>query len=367
MTSYRREAGFLEVPHAAVYLLMTANIAVYGLCLSQSGTVAIPAELLFRSSAMYSQAIERHQYWRLIAYGFLHGNLFHLATNMLCLALWGGHLEKRVGSLYFSIIYVFALMAGAIVSNLTHSQPYLTVGASAATSGVLGALLCLWILGKVDISANFFIINIGLNIAFAASVRNIDWAAHLGGFAAGLVSCAVLDLVEKVNSLVLRCKFPEFIKVNIAVILGASGLLLWGNRPAALTLTQEGSLPVLALAAAGLLAIKLVDFTLSLKKGLAVIVIMLSMANAALVLFAGRLLASQLPSGCISLRPGGMIETEQLLSAACSNSGLVIGIAAACSCVLTILLYSQELDRGIKDVGFVGASFRAERKRRWGI
>jgi rhomboid protease GluP len=35
--------------------------------------------------------------------------------------------------------------------------------------------------------------------------------------------------------------------------------------------------------------------------------------------------------------------------------------------VMTLLLYSQELHRGIGDIGFVGASLRAERKRRQGI
>ena len=367
MSNYRSGAGFFEIPHAAVYLLITGNIAVYLLCLSQSGTAAIPPELLFRNGAMYPLAIERQQYWRLIAYGFLQANLFHLATNMLCLALWGGHLEKRVGSLYFSIIYVLALMAGAVVSHFAHSQSYLTVGASAAVSGVLGALLGLWILGKVDLPANFFVVNIGLNIALAASAQNVNWAAHLGGFAAGLISCAVLDLVAKASSVVLRCKFPEFVKVNVVVILCASGILLWSNRPAALALSREGALPVLAYVAASLLFIKLVDFMLSLKKGLAIVVVMFSVANAALVLFGGRMLVSQLPSGCTSLLPGRMAPIEHLLDAACSNPGLAIDVAAACACVLTLLLYSQELYRGIKDVGFVGASLRAERKRRWGI
>jgi hypothetical protein len=34
---------------------------------------------------------------------------------------------------------------------------------------------------------------------------------------------------------------------------------------------------------------------------------------------------------------------------------------------LTLLLYSQELYRGIKDISFVAASMTGERKRRYGI
>src|SRR2546423_1158153 len=99
--SPRGSASYFETPHAAVYLLIAGNIAAYGACFSQSGTVVLPAELLFRSGAIYALAIDRHEYWRLIAYGFLHADLLHLAVNLLCLALWGGHLEKHVGSFYF--------------------------------------------------------------------------------------------------------------------------------------------------------------------------------------------------------------------------------------------------------------------------
>jgi len=367
MTSYRDGRGFFEIPHAAIYLLLTANIVVFGLCLAGSGTGAISGELLFRNGAMYSLAMARHEYWRLLAYGFLHANIIHLATNMLCLVLWGGHLEKRVGSLYFLIIYACALIFGAVVGTLTHSGPYLTVGASAGTSGILGALACLWILGKIDLLANFFVINIGLNIALALGYSRIDWGAHLGGLAAGLIACAMLDPIEKANALLLRCKFPEFIKVNIFVAAGALGLLLWGNRPVALAGSPEGLPLILAYAVACFVVIKLVDIVLPMRKGLAIIVIALSVTNGALVLFGSTVLAWLLSSGCLFHRLGQIVQLEQLVGAACSNPGLTIQIAAAGAFMLTILLYSQELYRGIKDVGFVGAAFRADRTRRQGI
>jgi membrane associated rhomboid family serine protease len=367
MTSYRSSPGFFEIPHAAVYLLLTANIAVYGLCLQQSDAGVMSSELLFRNGAMYSGAIDRHQYWRLIAYGFLHVNLIHLVSNMFCLVLWGAHLEKRVGSLYFLIIYASAVIFGGVVGTFTHAGPYLTVGASAGTSGILGALLCLWILGRIDLLASFFVINIGLNIVIALSYSGIDWGAHFGGFAAGFIGCAVLDLIEKANSLVLRCKFPEFIKVNVFVVACAFYLVLWGNRPAALAFNAEAVPSILAYAATCFLVIKLIDVALSVNKGLAIIVVVLATVNAAVVLFGGRALGSSLSLGCALRRPGEMVQLEQLVSATCSDLGLTIDIVAVCAFALTILLYSHELYRGIKDVGFISATLRAERKRRQGI
>ena len=106
---------------------------------------------------------------------------------------------------------------------------------------------------------------------------------------------------------------------------------------------------------------------LSLKKGLAIIVVAFSVANAGLMLFAGMMLTSVLSLDCASqpFGAGGLIET--LVNAACSNWQMTIRTIAACAFAATILAYSQDLVRGIKDVGFVGASLRAERKRRQGI
>jgi membrane associated rhomboid family serine protease len=122
----RNRWRFFEVPHASVYLLFIANVVVFGLCLSRSGgSAVISADVLFRAGAMYSLAIERHEYWRLLAYGFLHADPIHLATNMFCLVLWGAHLERRVGSAYFLAIYACALVTGGTVATSHMSDPIL--------------------------------------------------------------------------------------------------------------------------------------------------------------------------------------------------------------------------------------------------
>lgn len=347
---------FFESPHPATYFLLSANIVIYALCVNRSGLTSIPPELLLRNGAMYTAALERHEYWRLVAAGFLHANLIHLFLNMLCLALWGGHLEKRVGASYFALVYVGAMVAGSVTSNLAHTTPYLSVGASGAISGVLGALLCLRILAKNDLPLNFFVINIGLNVAMAFSARNIDWVAHVGGFVAGMAGCALLDLIEKANRHVLRCKFPEFAKLNLLLLVAGSLLLLWlgGGSPAAYG----------AACAGGLAAAKLVDVVLSLRRGLALVVVGLAVANGALALMLAAVLA---PAGCAVAYAPMIPQMRNLLGALCANVPVTTLSAAAGAVVLTILLYSQELMRGAKDIGFVSAGMTGERKRRYGL
>ena len=268
MRTSRFGQGFFEIPHAAVYTLLTATLVVSGLPFIQAGGPSAPGELLYRYGAMYSTALARHEYWRLVAYGFLHFDFVHLTMNMLCLVLWGAHLEKRIGSLYFLIVYFSAMILGAVIGDLAFAGPYLTVGASGATSGILGALLCLWILGKAGLDANFFAINIGLNVAFAVANPKVNWRIHLGGFVIGLVACAVLDLIEKINARLLRCKFPEFVKINLAILACAAAILLFGNRLSAAAGPATPSMAI-AYVVACCLVIKLADIVLSTKKGLA--------------------------------------------------------------------------------------------------
>jgi rhomboid protease GluP len=310
---------------------------------------------------MYSLALQRHQYWRLLAYGFLHFNLVHLLSNMLCLVLWGGHLEKRLGSAYFLLIYTCALVLGALVGHFIHTTPYLTAGASGATSGILGALLCLWLLGKLDFPASFFVINIGLNVVIALNAR-VDWGVHLGGFAAGLFACALLNLVEKANAIVLRCKFPEFIKTNLFVLACALAVVLWGGGGASL-----GWVAFVVCAIACLLVVKMIDLMLSQMKGLAIVAIMLAIANAAAVLLAAYVFAPQFASVCAAPAPAATVALQNVLNATCSSPTLTTAAVAALVLVLTALLYSQDIRRGLSDVGFVATSLRAARKRHPGI
>jgi len=353
---------FFDIPHGMAQLLLGVNILVFAFCLSQSGGANFSSEMLFRYGAMYLQALDRHEYWRLVAYGFLHANPIHLLANMLCLILWGGLLERRVEALYFTLIYLSGLVLGGIVSNVTHPGPYISVGASGAISAILGALLCLRVLGKINLPWNFFVINIGLNVMIAASAPRVDWQAHFGGFVAGMVSCACLDLIEKTTAWWLRCKFPEFVKMNAFIALAIVSAYCWA-RPV-VGLQQAWVFPVAAVIA-GLAFIKVLDVMLSIRKGLAAVVVVFALMNAILVLLLARLFDQALVSACLGQRSTNAIAGA--LAKACENIDLSASLTGLGVLALTLLLYWPQLARGLADVGFIGASLRGERGRRWGV
>jgi rhomboid protease GluP len=105
---------------------------------------------------------------------------------------------------------------------------------------------------------------------------------------------------------------------------------------------------------------------LSRTKGLAIAVVVLAIANAVLIVLAGEAFAWVRGWSCASY-PSTPPLLARLFAAGCTNLYLTAAIAAITAFTLTILLYSQELYRGIKDVGFVAATLRAERLRRRGL
>jgi len=358
----RRDHAVVEVPHALTLVLVLLNVAAYAFSFRQSGTAAIAGEILLRDGAMYSSALGRGEYWRLIAYGFLHADGIHLAGNMICLMLWGGHLEKRIGHLYFLLIYLGALVVGALVTDFGQSQAYLAVGASGATSGLLGALLFLGLFGKIPLSAGFFVANIGLNVALAASNPRINWAAHVGGFAAGLIGCALLDGIERANSYLLRCKFPEFVKLNGFANVCAAALVLLGARSPIPFSSGWGVQVLVALAIVTSIGVKLTDLLLSMRKGLAVVVVLQAIANAVLVASS----PDAFPATAVQVCAMATGALRDIAARACTNPATPLAVAAFVL-VITLGVYWPSLIRGLTDVGFVANSLRAERQRRSGL
>ncbi len=353
---------FFASPHAVTYVLILLNAAVFSVTLIGSSLVRIEPATLFHYGALYRDALSRHEYWRFIAYAFLHANVLHFALNMLCIGAWSGILENRLGATYFILVYLASVIGGGIASFYGHPGAFFTVGASGGISGIVGGLLCLTMLGKLPLSAQFFVITIGANVALGARVANIDWMAHLGGFTAGFAACAILDVLEHLNRFWLRCKFPEFVKFGLAAAaLFAAAYLAFEVAPA------NGSLLPDALAAgfAILLAIKLADMILALQRGLAVLAVSIAVLYGALTFATSAAMAGTMQKLCQSLQP--LQNARIAIGAACQQSAFWPPLLGLTAFVAALLILRPELRRGLADAGFVANTFRAERNRRHGL
>lgn len=143
------------------------------------------------------------QPWRLLSSAFLHGNLLHIAMNMMALWQLGAMAERLLGSRAFGAAYVLSALGGAVASFGWHALqvgPSVSVGASGAVFGVLGATVGFALARRDTIPAHvyrsllrsggmFVLINVGLGLA----VPVIDNAAHLGGLIVGTAAGAALS------------------------------------------------------------------------------------------------------------------------------------------------------------------------------
>jgi membrane associated rhomboid family serine protease len=133
-----------------------------------------------------------------VTHMFLHGGWLHLIVNMTSLMAFGTAIERRWGLRRFLL---FALLCGIAAAG-THLAIYPrsvdpVIGASGAISGLFGAVLLLLRRVRTDGRALRFWPVVGifvlLNIATGYTGlpgdggTPIAWAAHLGGFAAGLL------------------------------------------------------------------------------------------------------------------------------------------------------------------------------------
>jgi membrane associated rhomboid family serine protease len=131
---------------------------------------------------------------------FLHGSLLHLGGNMLYLWVFGNNIEDRKGKVTYLLFY----LAAGVVATFAHIalDPGSTiplVGASGAIAGVMGAYLVLFPRVQIRTLIPFFLIFIRdiearwllgfwfVSQFFVNPGSGVAWAAHVGGFAFGVV------------------------------------------------------------------------------------------------------------------------------------------------------------------------------------
>jgi len=139
---------------------------------------------------------------------FMHGGLAHLGGNMLYLWIFGDNVEDKLGHLNYFIFYLLCgVLSGLshVFSTLFFGQDLLTpcLGASGAISAVLAGYVVLFPHKRIFIWLLFFVITvpafvvIGLWFLFQVSnglgalggeqAGGVAYAAHIGGFIAGLL------------------------------------------------------------------------------------------------------------------------------------------------------------------------------------
>ena len=144
--------------------------------------------ILYAFGASYTPAIwQHHQYWRLVTAGFLHGGIFHILMNGWVMLDLGAQIEIIYGASRLIVFYVVSTIAGFLLSSWW--SPAISIGASAALMGWIGAMIALGVANPTSIGRQIrgvylrwalYVLAFGLIPGF-----HVDNAAHIGGIVAG--------------------------------------------------------------------------------------------------------------------------------------------------------------------------------------
>jgi membrane associated rhomboid family serine protease len=174
------------------FVLIGINVGVYLLELLLGGKVNGTENWIYEHGVLVTRAIDSNgsvvgvaegEWWRLITAAFLHYGPLHLGMNMLVLWFIGPPLEEYFGHWRYLLVYLVSGLAGS-AGALIWSPNALTVGASGAIWGIMGAALVLegrriWVFGGQAMGLVVF------NLAITFLIPGISIGGHVGGLIGG--------------------------------------------------------------------------------------------------------------------------------------------------------------------------------------
>lgn len=176
--------GRLVTKPTVTYALIGINVAVFLIQL------VVGIDTVAGNFGMWPVAVAANGEWfRLMSAAFLHGSFLHIAFNMYVLFALGPALERILGHTRFLVLYLVAALGGGVASYAFSDIRSISVGASGAIFGLMGALLVAGRRLGHDIRQVAMLLAVNVVIGFIAP--GVDWRAHLGGLVAGAAAAAV--------------------------------------------------------------------------------------------------------------------------------------------------------------------------------
>ena len=189
-----------KVPYVT-YILLAINILLFIVPLLFFGENAFNTFLGY--FCVHGPSIREGQYYRLLTGMFLHGSLMHLFCNCYALYVLGPQIESFFGKVKYLIIYLFSGIMGSLFSMTFLGSNSVSIGASGAIFGLMGALLYFGYhyrvyLGNVVKSQIIPLILINLGLGFV--LTGIDNFGHIGGLIGGFMITRSIGIKDKTSS-----------------------------------------------------------------------------------------------------------------------------------------------------------------------
>ncbi|MBA5851283.1 rhomboid family intramembrane serine protease [Clostridium sp. cel8] len=184
---------------SVTYTLIALNIIVYIISsVISHNFFTIDTNVLVFMGAKVNSLISKGEYYRLVSCMFLHAGIMHIVFNMYALYIMGPIVEKFYGKVKYLFIYFFSGIMSSILSYVL--SPYVSIGASGAIFGLLGAAFVFGIKMRKRINKEYIYSIVSVivaNLVLGFSVANIDNFGHIGGLIGGVLCSSVIGLKNK--------------------------------------------------------------------------------------------------------------------------------------------------------------------------
>jgi membrane associated rhomboid family serine protease len=196
-TKVRTAATIRRDPQLA-YVLIAINVIVYlAMTAGGAGLMSRPSGTVYSNGALYGPLVADGDWWRIVTAGFLHASILHLAFNMYFLYFLGQLLEPAIGRVRFGLIYLVSLVGGSL-GALVISPDAVTVGASGAVFGLMGAGILAMRARGIDPMQSGLGVTLLLNLGISFVIPNISIGGHIGGLiAGGLVGYFLFEIADR--------------------------------------------------------------------------------------------------------------------------------------------------------------------------
>lgn len=178
-----------------ICILMYVIVGIYG-----NNFFNFDANVLAKFGANNILLIKNGEIYRLLTCAFLHVGLIHLVVNMYSLRVIGPSVEGLIGKGKFVFIYLISAISASLMSLVFVDSNIVSVGASGAIFGLMGALLYFgyhYRLYLNDAIKTQIIPVILFNLIIGFMMPGIDNGAHIGGLIGGYLATMAIGIKNK--------------------------------------------------------------------------------------------------------------------------------------------------------------------------
>ena len=181
-------------------VIIILNIAVF-LFMMITGDPSNAEYMADHGAVWAPYIVDNGEYYRLFTAVFEHFDVSHIFNNLLLLFFLGDILERTLGRVMYTIVYVLSGIAGNVLSvymELLTADYSVSAGASGAIFGVVGGVLFEVIYHRghfrgISTGRMVFFVLLSLYVGVASS--GVNNSAHAGGLVCGFLLTAVFQLL----------------------------------------------------------------------------------------------------------------------------------------------------------------------------